>query len=359
MDPPLFRCGDLTCAAKGALPIDRFGVKKDGTRVQMCLSCSVRHRAYGAAYRNRQRASNTPPESQPALSYIYSEPTARRHHFQDFRSNERAGPPALPSVFNPFLNSIGQIRPLGHGGLPLPTIFPSSTRTGNGYVEPSTAVGADKRSYQHENALLATSPHTLQKVDRSEISETRLETSVSHQSSVFNAFRDYIPPSSTIPPNKRRHSYRDPAPARPLKIRTRTKTELDKPPHEAVRVALHFLEDEFNRQEAASEVFPPKISSSHIRTSVSKYEGEMLTASKTSVCCSCGKLVPTADVYGISNEDNFIRPLQGCLDICGRHGNIWDFCWQCHTALSLNAIPKFSAKNLLNVTMCQHYPKSH
>ncbi|KAH6712162.1 hypothetical protein BKA61DRAFT_553481, partial [Leptodontidium sp. MPI-SDFR-AT-0119] len=82
----------------------------------------------------------------------------------------------------------------------------------------------------------------------------------------------------------------------------------------------------------------------------------MSTASKRSVCCSCGKLVPTTDVYGICDQDNLVRPLQGCLDICGRHGTIWDFCCQCHTALSLGTIPKFSAKNLVNVTMCQHYP---
>jgi hypothetical protein len=42
MDAPLFRCSRLACAAKGAQPIDKFGVKWDGTRVQMCLSCSVR-----------------------------------------------------------------------------------------------------------------------------------------------------------------------------------------------------------------------------------------------------------------------------------------------------------------------------
>ncbi|KAH6698231.1 hypothetical protein BKA61DRAFT_583393 [Leptodontidium sp. MPI-SDFR-AT-0119] len=46
-------------------------------------SVKVKRRAYGAAYRNRQRASNTSPESPPALSYVYSEPAARRRHFQE------------------------------------------------------------------------------------------------------------------------------------------------------------------------------------------------------------------------------------------------------------------------------------
>jgi hypothetical protein len=167
------------------------------------------------------------------------------------------------------------------------------------------ASAPDKRRYQHENTLLAAPPPIGQKVNRSQISEPRLRTSLSQPASVFDPFQNSIPPSPTILPKKRRHQHinhsssANPAPPRPLKIRTQTKTELSTPPREAVRVALHFLEDEFNRQEAASEVFPPKISSSHIRTSVSKYEDEMSTASKRSVCCSCGKLVPTTDVYGI------------------------------------------------------------
>jgi hypothetical protein len=82
----------------------------------------------------------------------------------------------------------------------------------------------------------------------------------------------------------------------------------------------------------------------------------MLAASKRSICCSCGKLVPTTDIHEVNDEDDFILPLQGSLDYCGHHENAWDFCGLCHTALSRGSIPKFSAKNLVNVTMCQHYP---
>ncbi|KAH7029969.1 hypothetical protein B0J12DRAFT_768917 [Macrophomina phaseolina] len=51
-------------------------------------------------------------------------------------------------------------------------------------------------------------------------------------------------------------------------------------------------------------------------------------------------------------------PLEGALDHCGRHENAWDLCSSCHAALSRQTIPKFSAKNLVNVTLCQHYPSA-
>src|SRR5438046_3073839 len=96
--------------------------------------------------------------------------------------------------------------------------------------------------------------------------------------------------------------------------------------------------------EAASQTFPPEISSSHIRTSVRKYEDEMSAAPKRSVCCRCGKFIATADIYRIYDANDSLLPLQDSLDNCGRHENTWNFCMRCH-----------SAKNLINVTMCQHY----
>ena len=125
---------------------------------------------------------------------------------------------------------------------------------------------------------------------------------------------------------------------------------------EAVKLATRLLEDEFKMREAASEAFPPEISYSHIRTSIGKYEDEMSAAPKRSVCCCCGKFVSTADIYQIDDANYSILPLQGSLDYCGRHENTWNFCASCNAALSRGNVPKLSAKNLINVTMCQHYP---
>jgi hypothetical protein len=125
---------------------------------------------------------------------------------------------------------------------------------------------------------------------------------------------------------------------------------------EAVDRAVHLLEDEFEHREASSQEFPPEISASHIRVSIGKYEDEMSAASKTSVCCSCGQIVATDDIHRITDNSNTLDCLRGCLDTCGRHGNDWEFCSSCHSALRRGKIPKFSAKNSVNVTMCQHYP---
>ena len=51
---------------------------------------------------------------------------------------------------------------------------------------------------------------------------------------------------------------------------------------EAVELAVGFLEDEFKQRETASQEFPPEISSSHIRSSISLYEDKMLAASQRS-----------------------------------------------------------------------------
>ncbi|KAN0086748.1 hypothetical protein V8E54_000436 [Elaphomyces granulatus] len=97
---------------------------------------------------------------------------------------------------------------------------------------------------------------------------------------------------------------------------------------EALDRAIHLLEDEFEHRESASQDFPPQISASHIRVSIGKYEDEMSAASKTSVCSSCGQLIPTTDIHRINDSSNTIDCLRGRLDNCGRHGNDWQFCSQ-------------------------------
>src|SRR5579871_973517 len=51
---------------------------------------------------------------------------------------------------------------------------------------------------------------------------------------------------------------------------------------ECVKLAINLLEDEFRLREIASQKFPPDISSTHIRSSISKYEDEMWAASQRS-----------------------------------------------------------------------------
>jgi hypothetical protein len=38
---PLFRCSVQGCGSKEAQPIDKFGVRNDGTRLEACISCRV------------------------------------------------------------------------------------------------------------------------------------------------------------------------------------------------------------------------------------------------------------------------------------------------------------------------------
>jgi hypothetical protein len=127
---------------------------------------------------------------------------------------------------------------------------------------------------------------------------------------------------------------------------------------EAVQLAVGLLEEEFKLCETASQEFPPEIPSSHIRSAISRYEDEMVGASERSICCSCGSFVQKRDIRKIGEEDDSIRLLEGRLDQCGHHESSYDFCASCHTALMGQKIPKFSAANSVNVTMCQHYPSA-
>ncbi|CZR62113.1 uncharacterized protein PAC_12010 [Phialocephala subalpina] len=70
---------------------------------------------------------------------------------------------------------------------------------------------------------------------------------------------------------------------------------------EAVKLAVGLLEEEFNLREAASEAFLLDITSSHIRTSGTKYENEMSAASERSACCCCGKLIAAGDISALED----------------------------------------------------------
>ena len=124
-----------------------------------------------------------------------------------------------------------------------------------------------------------------------------------------------------------------------------------------MRDAMRLLQNEFDLQHAASAEFPPEITSSHIRASITAYEDEMSAASQKSVCCCCGMFCPTADIYQIGVGNESLTRLNGTLGDCGRQGSLWSFCTSCHAALWRGIIPKLSALNSVNVTMCQHYPR--
>lgn len=85
---------------------------------------------------------------------------------------------------------------------------------------------------------------------------------------------------------------------------------------------MGFLEDEFKQRETASQAFPPEISSSHIRSSISRYEDEISAASERAICCSCGSFVPKENVYEIGDQDDFILQEQSRLDQCGNNRTV-------------------------------------
>ena len=122
--------------------------------------------------------------------------------------------------------------------------------------------------------------------------------------------------------------------------------------------ALCLLREELEARAVASDAFPPEISCSHSRASVTRYEDEISAASKKSICCSCGKLVPDASIYHVFNDAPLLLPFEGILDTCGRHGDTWALCSPCYVSLNRDMIPKFSAKNIVNVTLCQDYPSA-
>lgn len=122
--------------------------------------------------------------------------------------------------------------------------------------------------------------------------------------------------------------------------------------------ALGFLRNEHERHATASQSFPPEITPTDIRRSISRYEEAASTASKRSVCSSCGRVVPEAEILPVDDGDPLLLPLGGALDRCGQHGSTWDVCSSCHAALIRGATPKFSAKNLVNVTLCYDYPSA-
>jgi hypothetical protein len=89
---------------------------------------------------------------------------------------------------------------------------------------------------------------------------------------------------------------------------------------------------------------------------VARYEKETSIAAKRAVCSSCGSLLLISDIHAVKTDDPMLQLLKGDLDHCGRHGSTWDLCSSYLTSLTQRNFPKFSAINLVNVMLCQHYP---
>lgn len=120
--------------------------------------------------------------------------------------------------------------------------------------------------------------------------------------------------------------------------------------------AVGFLRQEHESRVHASQIFPPQVSESHIRLSVARFETIMGLARQDLPCASCGRLIPSTDARQVIEGDSLLKPLEGFLDCCGYKDGFCTLCSACYAALLRGSVPRFSAKNNINVTLCQHYP---
>src|SRR5271154_3634023 len=120
------------------------------------------------------------------------------------------------------------------------------------------------------------------------------------------------------------------------------------------------LIDAYNKRKAATARFPPKITPLHIRAAMRRYEQVIQDACEEveASCASCGEFVAKAEAELIPIDDDRLPP-EGIirLDDCSLTDGSYQVCKACFNALNGRRIPKFSALNAVNVTMCQHYPQ--
>ena len=109
-----------------------------------------------------------------------------------------------------------------------------------------------------------------------------------------------------------------------------------------------------NKDNLLRKLFPH--SYLQIRASVSRYEEHIESAADNGVCSSCGKFVPILDIVEVNNDNPLLQALHGHLDHCSKRGDDWDVCLSCLKSLSQNTLPRFSALNRVNMTLCQNYP---
>ena len=124
-----------------------------------------------------------------------------------------------------------------------------------------------------------------------------------------------------------------------------------------------FLTNDYNKRKAATARFPPKITARHLRVAMRRYEQVVqnaCTAVETS-CASCGEFMAKAESAWIPVDDDRLCSMKSPeglvqLDSCSIMDGAYQFCKTCFNVFTGGRIPKFSALNAVNVTMCQHYP---
>ena len=166
-----------------------------------------------------------------------------------------------------------------------------------------------------------------------------------------------VQPSAVAPSPLSQKRVHDPC-SRPLSQNIKRQRIIPNPDsaQEAFVRALSFIRDEYESRVAASDQFPPIMSSSIVRSSVARFEDIMTAAAKRGLCASCGTIVPMSDIHRVEHGNHILNILKGSLDSCGRHENTWDICSTCYGSLIYFRIPKFSCENRINVTLCQDYP---
>src|SRR5271155_4526417 len=218
----------------------------------------------------------------------------------------------MAGSFNPFLNSITAFNPFLNSILPpkppklktstLPTLQPSPASNPPA-LGPSPASNLPALRPSPASNLPALGPSPASNLPALRPSPTSaLPTGRGNPSSSAN------PPIYHPPKVQGRKKRANPSSANPPSLKVKKQRTAEDPRTlEAVKFAIGLLEEEFEQREAASEAFPPEISSTHIRTAISKYEDEISAVSERSICCSCGSFVATGDIYKIDDEDDFMR----------------------------------------------------
>ena len=123
------------------------------------------------------------------------------------------------------------------------------------------------------------------------------------------------------------------------------------------------LIDGYLKRKAATSRFPPKISPSDIRAVMRRYERVIqdACAGVETSCASCGIFIAKNESKLISVDDNRLCLMKGTtglhrLDCCSIVDGCYRLCGTCFNDLGRKKVPKFSALNAVNVTMCQDYP---
>src|SRR6267378_2033232 len=130
---------------------------------------------------------------------------------------------------------------------------------------------------------------------------------------------------------------------------------------EAARlIPAQTLINNYKRRKEATARFPFKIKPRHIRTAMRRYEQILQDAcvDVENSCASCGEfgsqLVTVDENWLRSTEAKLGVPIQ--MDKCGVQNGLHQLCGSCLNSLNRGKVPKFSAMNAVNVTMCQDYP---